>query len=92
MGILWQSFMEKNYTIMVLQSLRKYSPENTQGILIYIVGSNVKIKIVTQRKLFKSPKKSTKNNVQKMYMTINSIKNEEFNSQARRSKGLKRKS
>ena len=26
-----------------------------------------------------------------MYVTINSIKNEEFNSQARRSKGLKRK-
>lgn len=30
---------------------------------IYIVGSNVKVKIFTQRKLFKRPKKSMKNNV-----------------------------
>lgn len=72
--------MEKNYTIMILQSLRKYSPENTKGILIYIVGSNVKIKIFTQRMFFKSPKKSMKNNVYKMYVTINSIKNEELTS------------
>ena len=56
-----------------------------------MVGSNIKINIFTHRTFFKSPKKSMKNNVQKMYVTINSIKNEEFNSQARRSKGLKRK-
>ena len=48
--------MEKNYTIMILQSLRKYSPENTKSILIYIVGSNVKIKIFTQRMFFKKSK------------------------------------
>ena len=72
--------MEKNYTIMILQSLRKYFPENTKGILIYIVGSNVKIKIFTPRMFFKSPKKSMKNNVYKMYVTINSIKNEELTS------------
>lgn len=40
---------------------------------------------------FKSPKKSMKNNVYKMYVTINSIKNEELTSQARKSKGLKTK-